>query len=157
MKQTLIFLFLILLAVLIDIKPIVLENVQSDTIHVTVIGNVESPGQIELPLYSSIQDALDVVGLTEDADISSLNPQTVLKDHDLIDIPSKQDAQVIKISINTGTKEELMLIPGVGESTAENIISYRNQNGLFQTIEDIMEVKGIGQAKFDKMKDMIRL
>jgi competence protein ComEA len=56
------------------------------------------------------------------------------------------------ININTASKEQLTLLPGVGNSTADKIIDYRETHGRFKRIEDIMKVKGIGQKKFDKMK-----
>jgi len=60
-----------------------------------------------------------------------------------------------KININTASADELMTLPGIGPSTAEKIISYREQNGEFKKIEDIMNVSGIGEGKFNKMKDYI--
>ena len=62
-----------------------------------------------------------------------------------------------KISINNATKEEFLNLPGIGESKAEAIISYRNENGAFQSIEDIKNVSGIGDAVFEKIKDKITL
>lgn len=59
------------------------------------------------------------------------------------------------ININTATKEQLILLPGIGESTAEKIIMYRNEKGIFKRIEDIMKIKGIGSKKFEKMKNYI--
>lgn len=61
------------------------------------------------------------------------------------------------ISINTGTKEELMTLPGIGESKADAIIKYRNESNGFNTLEDIMNVSGIGEAAYSKIKDYIRL
>ena len=61
------------------------------------------------------------------------------------------------VSINTATKEELMTLSGVGESKAEAIISYREENGLFEKLEDIMNVSGIGQAAYSKIKNNIKL
>ncbi|MFN3135075.1 MAG: ComEA family DNA-binding protein [Candidatus Kryptonium sp.] len=60
-----------------------------------------------------------------------------------------------KVNINTATKEELMKIPGVGSKTAEQIIKHRETYGKFERIEDIMNVKGIGQKKFEKMKNYL--
>lgn len=60
-----------------------------------------------------------------------------------------------KISINTATKEELMKLKGIGESKAEDIIAYRNNNGLFKSVEDIKKVSGIGDKVFEKIKDQI--
>jgi len=60
-----------------------------------------------------------------------------------------------KVSINTGTLEELMTIPGIGESKAQAIIEYRTQNGSFETIEDIKNISGIGDATYDRLKEYI--
>lgn len=62
-----------------------------------------------------------------------------------------------KVSINTATKEQLMNLNGIGESKANDIIAYRNQNGLFKSIEDIKKVSGIGDKLFDKIKDNITI
>lgn len=60
-----------------------------------------------------------------------------------------------KVNINTANQAQLETIPGVGSATAQKIISYRNENGKFSTIEDIKNVSGIGDSKFNKMKDLI--
>lgn len=61
------------------------------------------------------------------------------------------------ISINNATKEELMQIPNIGESKAQKILEYREENGLFKSLEDIKNVSGIGEALFEKIKDYIIL
>ena len=70
---------------------------------------------------------------------------------------SKKDQQEesILININTATKEELLTITGIGESKAESIISYREENGEFKEIEDIKNVTGIGDSLFEKIKEFI--
>ena len=60
-----------------------------------------------------------------------------------------------KININTATQTELETLPGIGSTTALKICNYRNENGKFSSIEDIKKVKGIGDAKFEKIKDLI--
>ena len=70
---------------------------------------------------------------------------------------SKDDNKNDVININTATKEELLNIPYVGESKADDIINYRNENGSFKTIEELMNVSGIGQATFDKIKSSIKV
>ena len=60
-----------------------------------------------------------------------------------------------KISINTATQQELMTLPGIGESKAKDILSYREKNGPFQKIEDIMNISGIGESLFVKIKEDI--
>jgi len=73
------------------------------------------------------------------------------------DITSSSNSQAIdkKVSINTATKEQLMDLSGIGESKAEAIITYRTNSGLFTKIEDIMNVSGIGESIFDKIKNSI--
>jgi competence protein ComEA len=155
MKQMLLFVCMIVLAIGIDFRHADFKALQKDTITVTVQGEVEQPGSVEVPLYATIDDVLRKVQPQEDADLSSLNLQTVLKDHDVVTVPRKEEIR--KISINTATAEELAELPGIGPSTAERITAYREENGLFQTIEDLMRVKGIGQNKFDRLKDRIQL
>lgn len=62
-----------------------------------------------------------------------------------------------KISINTGTLEELQTIPGIGESKAKAIIEYREQNGNFKNIEEIKNISGIGESTFEKFKEYITI
>ena len=61
------------------------------------------------------------------------------------------------VSINNATKEELMTLSGIGEAKALAIISYREENGPFSRIEDLMNITGIGEKMFDKIKDYITL
>lgn len=157
-RQLFIFLLLFISAIWIDIKPLDLKKLQSDEIRVTIKGAVETEGEISLPLYATINEALDQIVLKENADISTLNPNTILKDADVLNIPyQKEENELARISINTATLEELCTLSGIGETTAQRIIDYRNTNGLFQTIEDLMNVKGIGEAKFEKIRDSITL
>lgn len=66
-----------------------------------------------------------------------------------------QITQQSKININSATIDSLTQLPGIGEKTAERIINYRKSNGKFASPEDILNVKGIGQKKFDKLKSFI--
>jgi competence protein ComEA len=72
---------------------------------------------------------------------------------------SKKEDKLVgrQININTASKEELILLPGVGEKTALKIIDYREKNDSFKKIEEIMNIKGIGQKKFEKMKIYIKV
>ena len=67
---------------------------------------------------------------------------------------SSQNGQ---ININTATTEQLQLIPGIGESIAQRIINYRTENGGFKTVEELMEVSGIGEKKFEQMKPYVKV
>ena len=66
---------------------------------------------------------------------------------------TKEDSS--KININKATIEELDSLPGVGEATANKIVNYRDENGEFKSIEEIKNVNGIGDKKFQDMKDLI--
>lgn len=60
-----------------------------------------------------------------------------------------------KLDINTASVEQLQTLPGIGSVIAQNIVNYRQTHGAFEKIEDIMKIKGIGQKKFEKIKDLI--
>lgn len=76
----------------------------------------------------------------------------IIIEDDISSVKSKKDG---KININTAMESELEEIPGVGESTAKKIIEYRKNNGKFKEIEDIKNVSGIGDSKFENMKEKI--
>ena len=155
MKQLPVFFCALLCIAFVCLDGLSLQEEKTDTITVTVTGAVQEEETLELERYSILQDALDEVSVSEDADLSTLNPQTVLKDKDMIVIPEKTDEK--PISINTADVEELTRLPGIGPKTAEKIILYREEHGLFQTLEELMNVNGIGPAKFEKVKDLICL
>ena len=139
-------------------------------IGVYISGEVKNTGVYYLKKDSRITDLINICGgLTEEADVSKINPAQKLNDSDKIIIPKKEenlntesiedtnesDINVQeKININTATKDELTSLNGIGESTANKIINYRNKN-KFKEIEDIMNVPGIGEAKFNNIKDYI--
>ena len=71
-------------------------------------------------------------------------------------VPSEENSDG-RININTASKEMLMELPGIGESKAESILSFREENGNFGSVEDIMNVPGIKEALYNKIKDYIRV
>ena len=73
------------------------------------------------------------------------------------DISNSNEVVDNKVSINNGTKEELMTLSGIGEVKAQAIIDYRNKNGKFSKIEDLMNVSGIGESTYNQIKDNIKL
>lgn len=145
-------------------------TIQSN-IYVYVCGSVNTPGVYELSEGTRIYEAIEVAGgLTDTASPESINLADVLNDGDKIYIPdindetlpadvnvsaSENTASNGLININTASKSELMSIPGIGEAKASAIISYRESTGNFATIEDVMNVSGIKDAAFEKMKDYI--
>lgn len=88
--------------------------------------------------------------VTEVSSISTNQSQEITETE-----PVYSDVEVLYIDINTADAEELMLLNGIGEVTAAAIISYRNENGGFRNIEEIMNVYGIGEAKFDRIREYI--
>ena len=158
MRSLLVFLCLFVSALMIDVTPVSLEKIRGDTVSVTVLGEVEHEGEIELPLYSTVSDALEEAGVRENGDAESLNPSLILKDHDVLYVRTRTEETAEKpVSINSADREELCTLPGIGPSTADNIISYRNEHGLFQSLDEIMLVKGIGTSKFEAISDLITL
>ena len=135
-----------------------IDQYSKTTIHVTVHGAVLQQGVISLKPYATLEELITIVGLTNNADISSLNLATVLHDKDVLTIPAKtSETQINLISINTADLNALLQIPQIGKKTAQAIIDYRNQYGLFHSLEELMKVKGIGQAKFELIKNKICL
>lgn len=132
-------------------------------IAVYVTGAVKTPGVYYLDIGSRLSNLLDICGgIEENADIKKINLAKKLSDSDKIDIPvikeeSIDDEEVEeteksdKININTATESELMTLNGIGKSTAQKIIEYRKVQE-FTEIEDLMEVPGIGESKFNNVK-----
>ena len=130
-------------------------NMVNNTIEVNVKGNAVKDEVYTLKKGSTVKDLLEMIKISDDVDLSCLNLTMVLKNNDVIVLDKK--VQEEKISINTASLIELMEIPYVGEKTALKIIEYRNTHGGFKSLEEIMEIKGIGLKKFEKMKEYIRL
>jgi len=140
------------------------------TIVVYICGAVKESKVITLTENSRICDAIDAVGgLTTEADLTNINLAYILEDGEKIYIPKKgeeiQDTSILfnnssssnKININNATQTELETIPGIGPTTALKIINYRNENGKFFKIEDIKNVSGIGDSKFNSIKEYITI
>lgn len=144
-------------------------------IKVDVSGSVKNPGIYILDFDSRIEDALKMAGgITENADISYVNRADFLIDGDKIYVPyknesideiylksrkslDKEESLDYIININEDGLYKLMLLPGIGEKTAEKIIAYRNENGRFSAIEDLMNVSGIGKATLNEISNYIIL
>ena len=157
---------------------------ENNTIVVHITGEVNYPGVVVLKEGARVVDAIEAGGgETDEADLSSLNLAYMLSDGEKIYVPNKEETSQesqereyitsakadseqsengakstgtnLKININTAKQEELTQITGVGESTAKKIIEYRTQNGKFKSIEDIKNIPGIGDSKFNAMKEEI--
>ena len=137
-------------------------------VHIT--GAVPRPGVYALPQGARIQDAISAAGgFLAEAEKSQLNLAQLLEDGEKLDIPFVEGASPIistpvpavvtstteLININTASLEELDTLPGVGPTTAQAIIDYREENGPFISPEDIVNVPGIGSVSYERMSDRI--
>ena len=161
--------------------PETLDNEPPENVVVYVCGAVVNPGVYELSEGSRIDDALAAAGgFSEDADRTYVNLAARLSDGSKLQIPTiseTSDEALAKeiesfdtgdngyksgaldgsglININTASQTELATLPGIGEGIAGKIIKYRDENGSFKSIEDIMKVSGIKDKLFSKIKDQI--
>jgi competence protein ComEA len=147
-------------------------------IRVHIAGAVVRPGVYDLPDDSRVLDAVEMAGgFVAEADKSALNLAAVVEDAARLDIPyvagyepdeesgfvvvsegtpSPQAGEEL-VNVNTASLAELDTLPGIGQTTAQKIIDYRNDNGPFARIEDIVNVPGIGSATYDELKDLITI
>ncbi|MDE5413849.1 helix-hairpin-helix domain-containing protein [Alkalihalobacterium chitinilyticum] len=146
---------------------------QKFSIIVDVKGQVVLPGVYELEEGQRMKDLIELAGgLTPDADEMKINLAAILSDAMAIYIPKvgEEDSTMIdsvmvgnesstskngKVNINQATAEELQKLPGIGPAKATAIIAYRDENGPFQTIDDLQNVSGIGPKSIEKMSDEI--
>ena len=147
------------------------ETGQEALCYVYVAGCVKNPGVYALFPDARVYQAIEMAGgFTEEADQTSLNLAAGISDGEKLVVYSKEETQdemrdafywesagkeETLVNINTAQKEELMTLAGIGESKAEAIISYRQEHGAFRKIEDIMNISGIKEGAFEKIKDFI--
>ena len=135
------------------------------TVH--VCGAVRNEGVYKLPPGSRIEDAVNAAGgFLPTADRDYCNLARLVEDGQQIRVPTRAEAESLReqewehdsglININTATEAELMTLPGIGQTRAQAIIAWREKNGGFKTIEDIMKVSGIKESAFLKIKDRIK-
>ncbi len=147
------------------------EAPETDTqagVWVYVCGEVKDPGVYYLDASSRIMDAIEMAGgMTDDADRVHLNLAQPIEDGQQIYVPNTSgdpsdlpDTYTEEgsglVDLNTASLEELKTLPGIGDSKASAIIEYR-KNTPFESIEDIMNVSGIKESSFQKIKDMIKV
>ncbi len=157
------------------------EETTKNEIIVHVAGAVQTEGIMLLQEGDRISNAIEKAGgTTEEADMTQINLATPVEDGMKIYIPKKgeqienmeetnsakeqsnqettsqnNNKTKTKININKATQEELEELPGIGPSTANKIIQHRKENGNFKSVENIKDVSGIGEAKYNSIKDLI--
>ena len=159
------------------------EKIEDTSIIVHVTGAIKKDGIIKAKQGDRIADVIEKAGgITEEADLSKVNLAYRVSDGQKIYIPSinekdfqteteeyitneagkniiveEKETNKEKVNINTATQTELETLSGIGPSTALKIINYRNENGKFKTKEDIKNVPGIGEQKYESIKENINI
>lgn len=155
----------------------------SGTCYVYICGAVLLPGVYEVPQGSRIYEVVQMAGgLTEEASESSVNQAEPVYDGQMIFLPTLEEAEAGvdadaalhsagstgtldagleeadgRVNINTATLSELMTLPGIGQTKAERILAYRSEHGSFFSVEEIMNVDGIKEGSYNRIKDNIRV
>ena len=149
-------------------------EIESEELYVDIGGAVQRPGVYKVEDGTRLYEVIELAGgLTSDADTDSVNQAAFVEDGIKVIIPiyvesdaenpgvtqGGNETQIVpdnsgNVNINSADKETLKTLPGIGDVIADRIIEYRSLN-RFQTKEDIMNVKGIGNSIYDKIKDGI--
>lgn len=152
------------------------DQVEEPPIIIHISGAVKNPGVYKLNRHYRVVDAIKIAGgEVDNADLDAINLAATLKDGQKINIPYRSlnvpeeeekylglkptnnysTSSSNLININTSNSALLQTLPGIGPVLAERIIEYRNRNGYFISIEDLKNVSGIGEKKFEGIKDLI--
>lgn len=155
-------------------KEEIQEGQNKETVFVHICGEVRNPGVYELAAGSRVYEALaEAGGVTEAAASDYLNQAAEVLDGQRIVVPAIEEMEAASlletqtgfvfseqpknglVNINTAGEEQLMTVPGIGESKAKSIIAYRTEHGKFETIEEIQNIAGIKSGIYEKIKEHI--
>lgn len=153
------------------------EETALDVLYVHIVGAVDRPGIYILPVGSRVYEGIEMAGgFLDGAAVEYINQADYLKDTQQIIVPTveeveqgmatpnlKETQQIGtappslsgKVNLNSATQEELMTLSGIGLAKAQAILTYRGEIGKFEKIEDIMNIEGIKEGVFNKIKDKI--
>lgn len=152
------------------------EIIEKQEIIIHVTGAVRKQGIVQVEEGARISDVIDAAdGVTNEADLNKINLAYIVKDGQKIYVPylndetnieyftqeagenviEEKNEKTVKVNINTANQTELETLSGIGPSTALKIINYRETNGDFEKTEDIKNVPGIGDAKYESLKESI--
>ncbi|EOH90176.1 helix-hairpin-helix domain-containing protein [Enterococcus pallens] len=143
-------------------------------------GAVAHPGMYRINEGMRLMDVIEQAGgFTEEADRNQVNLAKLLSDQEIVYVPksgeevpamqqaaaaptdspqlTNSSAETEKININTADATQLQQLSGIGEKRAQDIINYREENGSFQSVEDLMKVSGIGQKTLEKLRNSITI
>lgn len=144
------------------------HSVPSGELTVHAAGAVSTPGVYRLPAGSRVSDLLTAAGgASPDADLDQLNLAAPLADGERILVPRRGEviapssdaapSASSKVDLNTATAEELDKLPGIGPATAEAIIRHRETRGRFRSVTELLEVRGIGEAKLEQLRPLVKV
>ncbi len=146
-----------------------------EEVVVDVAGAVARPGLVRLRSGARVFDAVSAAGgTTPDAEVASLNQARVVADGEQVRVPRAGEpplptpgpsgtsgpaaaGRTAPVDLNRATPDELDTLPGVGPATAAAIITWRNENGGFRRIDDLLEVPGIGPARLERLRPLVRV
>ena len=141
------------------------EVVDGEKKTVSIQAAVISPGTYTLSKDATLKDLIEKAGgIVSSADVDCYDESVAIMGHDSFYIPyisgfSQECVQstIEKVCINTATKDELATVNGISATIAQNIVAYREENGLFTCLEDLINVSGIGIKTFERIRDYISL
>ena len=152
------------------------EESKSDPFPVYICGEVNLPGIYKLQSAAYLYELIDLAGgLTENADRDHLDMVYKVENSQSIYIPSinaQEEGEGLfvprtdnegkadnsnggKVNLNSANESDLMTLPGIGEKTAKKIVAYREEHGRFSSLEELMQVPGIGESKYEVIRDLI--
>ncbi|GAB3691341.1 helix-hairpin-helix domain-containing protein [Corynebacterium nasicanis] len=146
----------------VDLPAVGPSEQPAEELVVSVVGAVTEPGLLTLAPGSRVHDALQQVTPLPDADLVSLNLAQKLTDGQQLVVPAAGAAPAevagsSGVSLNSASATELLALPGVGPATAAAIVAHREANGAFGAVDDLLQVKGIGPAKMEALRDQVTL
>lgn len=156
------------------------ERISSDAqvteIVVDIKGAIQQPGVYHLPIDARLNELiLAAGGFTKEAEERQLNLAEKLSDQQMIYVPSKEEVDfkveppvtvvgndegssvTSLINLNTANLSELQELPGVGPAKAQAILTYREENGLFSSVEDLLNISGFGEKTIEKLRKMVEI
>ncbi|MFY8168447.1 MAG: helix-hairpin-helix domain-containing protein [Candidatus Nanopelagicus sp.] len=152
----------------VDVVTPLINQVEQSKLIINVAGKVKSPGVYQLPPGSRVIDAIEAAGNhLKGVDISDINLARLLVDGEQILVggnrlqSSKSVARKITVDnpldINRATLAQLDTLPGIGPVTAQRIIDYRNKVGRINALDELKKISGLGGAKFEEIKSLLRV
>lgn len=151
------------------------QSVESTELIIHVCGEVQKPGVYKLLMGKRVIDAVEAAGgATTQGDLDKLNLATPLEDGQKIYLPAFANSNSYQpptktrhvqqkfvdnnsplINLNLANQQELEFLPGIGPALAKRIVDYRSQQGSFASVEDLRKISGIGEKKFEQLKDLV--